>query len=134
MKWYYWIIAALYCAGIFYLSSKPHIDRPSLFDFPGADKIAHGLEYGILSAMVAVGIRRSNERVRPSVQFGVPWAAAVLYGMTDEIHQWFVPGRSCAFSDWIADAAGAGLACWLLCYRIWGVQSAARAEHPGKAQ
>jgi len=125
MKWHYWIVTALYCAGIFYLSSKPHIDAPGFFGFPGADKIAHSAEYGLLAALVAVGIRRSNESARRAIQFGAPWAAAAGYGITDEFHQWFVPGRSCSFFDWLADAAGAGLALWLLYRWIWRVRGAA---------
>jgi VanZ family protein len=44
----------------------------------------------------------------------------VLYGMTDEIHQCFVPGRSPEWRDWIADAVGslAGILVWLLWERI----------------
>lgn len=134
MKWHYWFITAIYCAGIFYLSSKPHIDTPSLFHFPGADKIVHGLEYGVLAALVAVGIRRSNESVPPAIQLWLPWAASAFYGMTDEFHQSFVPDRSCSIADWLADAAGAGLICWLLCRWVWGVQPAAWDEDPGKAK
>ena len=29
-----------------------------------------------------------------------------LYGITDELHQLFVPNRSCEFTDWMADFAG----------------------------
>lgn len=36
----------------------------------------------------------------------------ILYAATDELHQYFVPGRSCDFTDWLADIAG--LACGAL--------------------
>ncbi len=29
-----------------------------------------------------------------------------LYGMTDELHQYFVPGRSTSATDWLADTVG----------------------------
>ena len=29
-----------------------------------------------------------------------------LYALTDEIHQYFVPGRACQFSDWFVDTCG----------------------------
>jgi VanZ family protein len=39
---------------------------------------------------------------------------AAVYGIVDEIHQYFVPGRDCSPWDWVADAlgaaAGAGMA------------------------
>ena len=38
------------------------------------------------------------------VFFGV--VLAVLYGVSDEVHQYFVPGRSMAFSDVMVDSAG----------------------------
>jgi VanZ family protein len=122
MKWYYWLLTALYCSGIFYLSSKNHIDSPGLFDFPGADKVVHGVEYGMLAALVSVGIRRSNKTVRAAVLLGAPWVFAALYGITDEFHQWFVPGRSCDILDWLADTSGAGLVSWFLCYWVWRVR------------
>lgn len=34
-------------------------------------------------------------------------AAASLYGVTDEIHQLFVPGRFCDPADWLVDTLGA---------------------------
>ena len=38
---------------------------------------------------------------------------ASLYAITDEVHQRFVPGRSCQATDWAIDTAGAALG--LLC-------------------
>ena len=41
---------------------------------------------------------------------------AVLYGLGDEVHQSFVPGRDASVGDVVADAAGAllGAAAWVL--------------------
>jgi len=50
---------------------------------------------------------------------GLAIAIAVSYGLTDEVHQMFVPGRSAEVADLIADAAGAcagTAACW-----AWGI-------------
>ncbi len=40
------------------------------------------------------------------------WAVAIslLYAMSDEIHQYFVPGRSCELRDFLIDSAGAFMA------------------------
>jgi len=35
------------------------------------------------------------------------WAIAAIYGVTDEVHQYFVPGRAMAFTDMLINAAGA---------------------------
>lgn len=47
------------------------------------------------------------------------FAIAAGYGAFDEVHQWFVPGRSADVLDWFADATGACIGigvCWL-----WGI-------------
>ena len=48
----------------------------------------------------------------------VSWIAAVCYAATDELHQWFVPGRSCEFRDVCVDGAGAMIGC-LAAAGIW---------------
>ena len=39
----------------------------------------------------------------------------LLYALSDEFHQTFVPGRSGNVPDLLVDAAGAGLGLWLAC-------------------
>lgn len=104
-----------YCAGIFWLSSSvtPVDPRPK---FPGEDKLAHMVLYGGLAAVVSVGIRRSEKPAAPPVQFWVPFVFASLYGLSDEFHQLFVPGRFCELGDMIANATGALLAQLTLYY------------------
>ena len=46
------------------------------------------------------------------------WGIAVLYSVTDEIHQMFVPGRACMFTDILIDSAGA-LTGVLLFAAVW---------------
>jgi VanZ family protein len=46
-----------------------------------------------------------------------PWLAVILvtvYGVLDEVHQHFVPGRTPDVYDVMSDAAGAMLGVWLL--------------------
>ena len=40
---------------------------------------------------------------------------ATLYGVTDEAHQWFVPGRTAEVTDLVADALGAAVAAGVIC-------------------
>ena len=46
------------------------------------------------------------------------WSMAVCYAATDELHQWFVPGRSCEVRDVCVDGAGALIGC-LAAAEIW---------------
>ena len=41
-------------------------------------------------------------------KFKPVWAVALtsLYAVTDEVHQLFVDGRACRFTDWLIDTAG----------------------------
>ena len=67
---------------------------------------AHFCEYAVFGALLANALRH-HLPVRK-----VPVAALVcgsLYGVTDEFHQLFVPGRMCDPMDWLVDTAGAAL-------------------------
>ena len=45
---------------------------------------------------------------------GLSWLLSVAYGIVDEVHQSFVPGRVCSVVDVLSDAFGAALAIALL--------------------
>jgi VanZ family protein len=108
MRWYYWAAAALYCAGIFYLSSSP-AEAPALL-FPHQDKVFHAVLYGGLTALISAGMWRAPRSYPAGLHFWVPVVFATLYGLSDEIHQRFVPGRTFDLLDLAADVAGALLA------------------------
>ncbi|HQK75203.1 MAG TPA: hypothetical protein PKZ25_03325, partial [Candidatus Hydrogenedentes bacterium] len=60
MKTRYVIAIALYCAGIFWISSQP---RPLGIEVPGEfgiDKLGHCGVYAGLAGLVSVGLRRSE--------------------------------------------------------------------------
>ena len=71
---------------------------------------AHFCEYAVFGALLANALRH-HLPVRKA-----PVAALVcgsLYGVTDEFHQLFVPGRMCDPADWAVDTAGVLLGAWL---------------------
>jgi len=93
---------------IFFASGRSQVAEPGI---PHLDKVAHFSVYGLLGTLLVrtgVGGRRSA---------AVAAVIASLYGVTDEIHQSFVPGRSMEFADWVADTAGAAVA--ILMYTRW---------------
>lgn len=105
-----WGPAAAWAGVLFFMSAIPGRDHPPYL-FPGEDKVAHLVVYGVLGAALAwAGHRGPHPAPRPVVL----WALGVLYGISDEAHQAFVPGRDVSLGDLAADAAGVALGYWLL--------------------
>lgn len=100
----YCVPVILYASLIFTLSSFPHIPQPKLF--PNADKVIHLFEYAILTLLLAraIGSMKTQKGKIQGVYFAV--IIASLYGISDEIHQAFVPGRDCNLIDWFSDLSG----------------------------
>ena len=106
----YWGPVCAYAGLIFYLSAQSHPEEqlPSLVTL-FSDKVLHVIEYSVLGALFYRGLRwgaKASWR---------PWAVTLavlctsLYGMSDEIHQSFVPFRESSWLDWVADTVGAGV-------------------------
>jgi VanZ family protein len=111
--WGLWLPVVVYMAIIFTLSSQT--DPPALGPDTLSDKSQHLLGYvglaGLVCRALAGGFPR---RVSRAVAAGT-LLISIGYGITDELHQMFVPNRSPELADVYADAAGAvvGLiACW----------------------
>ena len=68
-------------------------------------KLAHFTEYLIL-AIFLVGALDNSLR-RRILRLIIPWAVAAFYAVTDELHQFFIPGRNCNVGDVLIDSAGA---------------------------
>ena len=72
------------------------------------DKTGHFVGYGTLGAFA---VRATAGGMLNGVTGGsaiAAWAMATAYGVTDEYHQSFVPGRTPDVGDVLADAVGAG--------------------------
>jgi VanZ family protein len=69
-------------------------------------KTAHMTEYAVLGFLLTGALtgRRFHTYKTTAV---LAFCLAVLYAATDEIHQYFVPGRACRIYDVGFDAAGA---------------------------
>ncbi|MBI5125586.1 MAG: VanZ family protein [Planctomycetes bacterium] len=115
--WLRWIPATTYAGLIFVASSLP---QPIPYiPIPQIDKPIHTVEYAILCLLIcwAQSAGRPGEPVRPIkkvILFSI--IASSLYGVSDEVHQYFVPGRNSDVVDWAFDTVGASLA-GLLWYR-----------------
>ncbi len=94
-----WLPAASWSIVIFALSSVPGSNLPGHWSYE-----AHFTEYAILGLLVTFALAR-----RPGLAAAMAIALAVCsaYGITDELHQAFVPGRTPDPLDWGMDTLGA---------------------------
>lgn len=67
-------------------------------------KIAHFTEYAVLSVLYYLSLRCFGCSAKTSV---LAVGLSFLYAISDEIHQYFVPGRACRWYDVVIDTAGA---------------------------
>lgn len=79
-----------------------------------ADKIVHGALYGGLGFLFLRALLRGRYLNIPMLSVILAIVLTSLYGVTDEYHQSFVPGRTPEIHDWIADTVGAALVCFFL--------------------
>ena len=76
-------------------------------DFP-VRKAAHAFEYAVLGALIFMTVMLHAKTPKPGVKcVWTAWLAAVGYAATDELHQYFVPGRACRLFDVAVDGTGA---------------------------
>ncbi len=76
-------------------------------------KLAHFGEYTVLGVLVCHCMRSFGAGFKT-----MPYSIIIcfLYAMSDEIHQYFVPGRACRVYDMLIDTAGATFGYYV--YRI----------------
>lgn len=122
-----WRFALAYMALIFVISSF-EVAVPGVERLPFRDKAIHFVEYGVLGFLCMYASKASWPRAPLWRAFAFAVFVSTIWGLSDEIHQATVPGRSSELADVVADlfgsVAGAGLA-WVL-----SVQSVR--QHTGK--
>lgn len=113
LKYYCFLAAPLvWMAVIFYFSGVHNLEfqgELSAYDYV-LRKIAHVAEYAILAILLRLSMGAKQT-----------FTVGILYAMSDELHQYYVPTRSGRPSDVLIDAMG--LVVGLLVYR-WLVQTA----------
>ena len=88
----------------FTLTSIPNVSLKVAL--PGADKLAHLGFYGVMAFLFVLWRRACGAPVARAILQALCLAA--LAGCLDEVHQRWIPGRSCDPLDWLADTAGGG--------------------------
>ncbi len=99
-----YILTFTYAFLIFYVSSQ---DTSSVTLPVFSDKLIHFLEYGLLCFMICWSVFSFSIRTKHIYIVIIAICITSLYGLLDEIHQYFTPHRSMDIFDWLADTAGA---------------------------
>lgn len=131
MKIFSWAAVIVWMALIFYLSHQPATESNEQSTgiteiiittlenlVPNAEidirgfhhmvrKNAHFIAYFILGVLVINSLRVSGVRGYRSMVLAL--GICVLYAISDEVHQLFIPGRSGEVSDVLIDSAGASV-------------------------
>ncbi|NLM13957.1 MAG: VanZ family protein [Epulopiscium sp.] len=132
-----WILTILWMTAIFLLSARPGdlsrqdsawlLERANLITQEEAmdienheamslqmwiRKMAHVIIFGGLCMLFYASF---YGYVGKAIKTGIwSWSATVLYGITDEIHQLFVPGRGAQIQDVFRDGKGALIGCLIM--------------------
>jgi len=93
-----WCATGAWATLIFMMSAKPGSQIPGRFS-----EVAHFAEYLMLGMLLFGSLKLSG--IRRAALLAL--ALASLYGVTDEIHQAFVPQRTPDPMDWVIDSLGA---------------------------
>jgi len=102
-----WLPVIAYAAVIFILSSIS--ETPSLPEGI-SDKGLHGGLYAGFALVLVRALARGRWAGVTFLSACLAVSLAVMYGVSDEVHQSFVPGRTADAADVAADAWGAGVA------------------------
>ena len=131
-KSYVWLAASLLCMAVIFVFSSFPAEQSSGMSNPLVDfvvpvienwfgvtvpvetveylymlirKAAHLLIFLTLGVCVTNTVRRVTENGKRIFMISLCWCS--LYAATDELHQYFVPGRACMWQDWMLDTIGA---------------------------
>ncbi|HYV23795.1 MAG TPA: VanZ family protein [Pyrinomonadaceae bacterium] len=116
-------------------NTSPFLVQPIRWLFPTASestlqlvhllirKAGHLTEYAILAWLAARAFRTSSNELLHRRWFLVALILVVLYSLSDEFHQSFVPSRGASLLDCAIDSVGGLAALLLLAFRNRGVRS-----------
>ncbi|MCH7731230.1 MAG: VanZ family protein [Candidatus Marinimicrobia bacterium] len=96
----YRILLVAYCTLILIISSIPGTSIPKL-PFLGWDKLIHFLEYAGLGWLLVQSLTQKKLKFVMMVII-----AGMVFGIFDELFQYFIPRRISSVADWFADSAG----------------------------
>ena len=111
----YWLPLVAYCVFIYVQSSYPSPEELPSFEF--SDKLMHFGAYAVMGVLFYRAYQTLPFKTNFQFIVLLSMISASLYGVSDEIHQSFVPYRDGSFGDVIADVLGA--VCGVYVYHRW---------------
>lgn len=119
---FYWFPVIIYCLIIFIQSSYPVPETVS--DLPYFDKLLHFFAYAVLGALFLRAFKTTGFKNNIKLVITLSILTSSLYGISDELHQYFVPCRNADIMDALADIFGSICGVYLFIYagtvRTWG--------------
>jgi VanZ family protein len=111
----YWLPLIAYCVAIYIQSDYPSPQSLPSFEF--SDKLLHLAAYAVMGVLFYRAYQTTpfNNNIQMLVLLSL--VSASLYGVSDEIHQAFVPARDGSLWDVVADILGAAGGVYL--YNRW---------------
>ena len=101
---FYWVPVFLYCLLIYLQSSYPSPE--TIPDLPYLDKLLHLAAYAILGVLFFSAFRKQRFKDNIRLAMILSMLLSTLYGLSDELHQSYVPYRNADLMDALADMLG----------------------------
>ena len=111
---YYWFPVIIYCFLIYLQSSYPSPD--SLPNLPYLDKLIHLAAYALLGILFFRAYMAQSFKDNIKLVMILSIVSSSLYGVSDEIHQYYVVSRSAELMDVLADIIGS--LCGVFVYQL----------------
>ena len=110
-----WLPLMIFCLAIYIQSSYPSPEEIPTFTF--ADKILHFGAYGLLGVLFFRAYETLPLKANKTLLIFMSIGSATLYGISDEVHQYFVPLRQADMMDAVANTVGS--ICGVYFYHLW---------------
>jgi len=101
-------LALAYAVLILIVSSIPDLSAPQL-GFRYQDKFYHFIEYGVFSVFLFLALFNSQKDFLRKRVLLISLLIGACFGILDELHQKFIPGRQADIFDFAADFLGVAL-------------------------
>ena len=100
---------------LIFVVSAQEVHLPMARLFPLKDKGLHFVEYAVMGWLCIRATQATWPRATRWRWWGYAVFVSVVWGLSDELHQALVPGRSAELADLVADMLGAstGASLWI---------------------